>query len=118
MFVKDIEQIEKCGVVADGVKDVDKQIPIGPEDGWDNTLRVFTLHPGGHTPKHSHDWEHVNYVISGSGMLEIDGQKNKFTKGSFAFVPPNAEHQYSNDDGSGGEEDFVMICIIPAKAEY
>ena len=116
MFVKNIEQIAKCAVTGDGIKDVDKQVPIGSEQGWNNTLRVFSLKPGGHTPKHSHDWEHVNYVISGSGTLEIDGQKNQMTKGSFAFVPPNATHQYSND--ANATEQFVMICIIPDKATY
>lgn len=115
MFVKSIEQIAKCGVTGEGIKNVEKQVPIGVEQGWNNTLRVFTLSPGGHTPKHSHDWEHVNYVISGSGTLEIDGQKSKLTKGSFAFVPPNAQHQYLNSDDA--IEEFVMICIVPAKAE-
>lgn len=114
MFVKNIQEIDKNRISGDGIENVLKQVPIGPDQGWDNTLRVFTLEKDGHTPKHSHDWEHVNYVISGKGTLEMAGRKNELTKGSFAFVPPNVEHQYAN----AGDDDFVMICIVPNKGEY
>ncbi len=115
MFTKSIDEIEKKEISGDGIKNVAKQIPIGPEQGWkDHILRVFTIHKDGHTPKHSHDWEHVNYVISGTGTLEIDGKKQQLKKGMFAVVPPNVKHQYSNN----GNEDFVMICIVPAHGDY
>ncbi|MCK5125316.1 MAG: cupin domain-containing protein [candidate division Zixibacteria bacterium] len=114
MFVKNIQDIEKLQISGEGIKNVLKQVPIGPDQGWANTLRVFTLQKDGHTPKHSHDWEHVNYVISGSGTLEMNGKLNSLTKGSFAYVPPNVEHQYSNS----GDEDFEMICIVPQKGDY
>ncbi|MCP4566155.1 MAG: cupin domain-containing protein [FCB group bacterium] len=115
MFIKHIDEIEKIDVSGGEIKNVIKQAPIGPEQGWENhILRVFTLGVDGHTPKHSHDWEHVNYVISGTGQVEIDGRAHQLTTGSFAVVPPNARHQYSN----GGKEDFVMICIVPAHGDY
>ena len=115
MFIRNIEDIEKKQISGEGIKNVLKQAPIGPDQGWqDHILRVFTLQKDGTTPKHSHDWEHVNYVISGAGTLEIEGQKHQLKKGSFAFVPPNVEHQYAND----GPEDFVMICIVPSYGDY
>lgn len=114
MFVKNIQEIDKNQISGDGIQNVLKQVPVGPEQGWENTLRVFTLQKDGHTPKHSHNWEHVNYVISGKGTLEMGGKKNELTTGSFAFVPPNVEHQYAN----AGKEDFVMICIVPNKGDY
>ena len=70
MYIKSIDEIEKKEISGEGIKDVLKQVPVGPEQGWENTLRVFTLKPGGHTPKHSHDWEHVNFVISGNGICQ------------------------------------------------
>jgi quercetin dioxygenase-like cupin family protein len=115
MFIASIDEIEKKQIAGDGIKNVLKQVPIGPEQGWKNhVLRVFTLQKGGHTPKHSHNWEHVNYVISGKGTLEIEGRKHDLAGGSFAVVPPNTEHQYSNS----GDEDFVMICIVPGHGDY
>ncbi len=115
MFVKDFEEIEKKQISGDGIKNVLKQVPIGAKEGWqDHTLRVFTIQPDGHTPRHSHNWEHVNYVISGEGTLEVDGKFLTLSKGAFAVVPPNALHQYSNK----GKEDFVMICIVPSVGDY
>ena len=115
MFIKHIDEIEKKNISEGEIKNVLKQVPIGPGQGWgDHILRVFTLQPEGHTPKHSHDWEHVNYVISGEGTLEIDGKRHELKAGTFAVVPPNKLHQYSNS----GREDFVMICIVPARGEY
>jgi len=114
MFVGHLKDIEKKKISGEGIKNVTKQVPIGAKEGWrENVLRVFTIGPGGHTPNHSHDWEHVNYVISGRGTLEIDGKKHELPAGSFAFVPPNQKHQYSNT----GKEDFVMVCIVPARGE-
>jgi len=115
MFVAHIDQIDKKRISGDGIKNVLKQVPIGKEQGWEShILRVFTIEKEGHTPKHSHDWEHINYVISGRGNLEIEGKKHELKAGSFAVVPPNVEHQYSN----AGDEDFVMICIVPSRGDY
>ncbi len=115
MFAKNIEDIEKKQISGEGIKNVLKQIPVGPDQGWkDHVLRVFTIQPGGHTPRHSHDWEHVNYVIAGEGVLEIEGKSHRLETGRFAVVPPNIEHQYSNDS----TRDFVMICIVPVHGEY
>ena len=115
MFVKNIKDIERMEVSGEGINDVVKQVPVGPDQGWeDHILRVFTVRPGGNTPRHSHDWEHVNYVISGKGTLEIEGTKHQLETGHFAVVPPNKVHQYANT----GDRDFVMICIVPAKGDY
>jgi len=115
MVVGNIDEIDRKQISGDGIKNVLKQVPIGPDQGWkDHILRVFTIQKDGHTPKHSHDWEHINYVISGSGTLEINGDKYDLKNGSFAVVPPNVEHQYSNR----GNDDFVMICIVPAHGDY
>lgn len=115
MYIKHIDRIDRKAISGEGIKNVLKQIPIGEKEGWaDHTLRVFTIARDGHTPKHKHDWEHINYVISGTGTLEVGGQKHELKTGTFAVVPPNVEHQYSNR----GDKDFVMICIVPARGDY
>ena len=115
MFIKHIGEVKKQAISGEGLKNVLKQIPVGPDQGWkDHTLRVFTLGKNGATRKHAHDWEHVNYVISGRGTLEIEGKEHDLPAGSFAFVPPNVLHQYSN----AGDDDFVMICIVPSHGDY
>lgn len=115
MFIQHLNEITKAAVQGEGIAGVCKQIPIGPAQGWkDYVVRVFTLQPGGHTPHHAHDWEHINYVISGNGQLDVSGTKHRLPAGTFAVVPANEKHQYSNP----GAEDFVMICIVPARGEY
>ncbi len=109
------EEIKEIKVEMDGVKNVTKKIPIGKEQGWENyTMRVFTIGPGGYTPKHSHDWEHVNHIVSGRGKLMIDGIEYEVSAKDYAFVPPNKEHQFSNPY----DQPFEFICIVPNRGEY
>lgn len=94
---------------------VSKAIVIGKDEGWDGyAMRVFSIKPGGFTPKHQHDWEHVNYIIKGKGKLELNGELSEVVENDFAFVPPNAEHQFSNPY----DEPFEFICIVPNRGEY
>jgi len=109
------EEIKEIKVEMDGVKNVTKKITVGRDQGWkDYTMRVFTIGPGGYTPKHSHDWEHVNHIVSGRGKLMIDGVEHEVGEKDYAFVPPNTEHQFSNPY----DEPFEFICIVPNKGEY
>ncbi len=115
MAVRKYNEIEEVEIKMDGVTGVTKRIPISKEDGWqDHTLRVFKIKPGGHTPAHQHDWEHVNYIMSGRGRLMIDGKVNEVAEKDFAFVPPNTPHQFQNPY----DEDFEFICIVPNRGEY
>ncbi len=97
-------------VTMDGVRTTDKAVVIGEAQGWDGyTLRVFRIAPGGFTPHHQHDWEHVNYVIKGKGMLTLEDRTTEITEKDFAFVPPNTMHQFRNPF----DEEFMFICIVP-----
>ncbi|MFH2035580.1 MAG: cupin domain-containing protein [Candidatus Zixiibacteriota bacterium] len=108
-------ELKATKVEMDGVKGVTKKIPVGKNEGWENmTMRTFTLQPGGYAPKHAHEWEHVNYVIKGKGQLMIDGKEYILEEKDFAFVPPNAHHQFSNPF----DEEFEFICIVPNRGEY
>lgn len=114
MFVSHINQCKEIPVQMEGVKDVSKQVLVGYEQGWqDYTMRAFTIKKGGNTPLHSHPWLHVNYVISGEGVLTLSGKDYKLTKGSIAFVPGDTGHQFQNP----GEKDFTFICIVPAAGD-
>jgi quercetin dioxygenase-like cupin family protein len=115
MPVRKYYDIEEKVINASDVVGVTKKIPIGKNEGWDGyTLRVFKIAPGGNTPKHKHDWEHVNYIISGKGKLTIDGREHEVSQKDFAFVPPNALHQFQNPF----DKDFEFICIVPNRGEY
>lgn len=52
-------------------------------------------HPdtGGHT----HDWEHLVYVLEGSGTLVCEGKSYSVTAGDGVLVPPGVPHQWKNE---------------------
>ena len=114
MFISHINRCNEIPIKMEGVKDVIKQVLIGPEQGWeDYTMRAFTIGSGGNTPLHSHPWLHVNFVISGEGVLTVSGRDHELSPGSIAYVPPDTEHQFKNP----GREKFVFICIVPAAGD-
>lgn len=92
------------------VKDATMKVLVGPEEGWKgNYMRVFELGAYGNTPKHSHDWPHINYIIEGEGTLFLNGVENPIKAGSYAFVPPNELHQFKNTS----DKKLKFICIVP-----
>lgn len=114
MKVGHIHEISGEILSGEGVQGVVKKILLGPPQGWaDHVMRVFELAEGGYTPRHAHDWFHVNYILSGQGTLFLEGQQYEVTTGSYAFVPAGAEHQFRNT----GKEPFRFICIVPEKGD-
>ncbi len=96
---------------SDIVKGVTGRVVIGKEDLANNfCMRVFTVAPGGFTPKHSHEWEHEIFVHKGIGKVFKNGDWQEVRSGSVVFIPGNEEHQFMN----GGGEDFVFVCLIPS----
>ncbi|MBI1939502.1 MAG: cupin domain-containing protein [Ignavibacteriales bacterium] len=116
MKVINISDVQQKNVTMDGAKDVLKQIPIAKADGTPNfALRVFTVEPDGHTPYHNHNYEQLNYIIEGEGMLINDkGEELPLKKGDFALVLPNEMHQYKN---VSKEKPLVFICGVPKEFE-
>ena len=114
MLVTGLEEVEKTIPQMEGAAGVYKQVPLSTEDGVPTfSFRVFTIEPGGHTPLHQHPFEHMNYVIQGSGVLVAVGQEHALSEGDFALVLPGESHQFRNT-GSG---DLVIICAVPKEYE-
>lgn len=116
MKVVSISKVEKKKVQMEGAMGAWKQLPLSRVDGAPvYSLRVFTLEPGGNTPYHSHPYEHMNFVIEGSGVLvDESGKEHPLKEGDFALVNPNETHQYRNN--SPGNI-FRMICGVPKEFE-
>ena len=113
MALKKYSEMDLKAVDSDEVKDVAMLNAIGAPEGWDShTLRVFRIEPGGHTPRHQHDWEHINYCISGRAKLRIGDEVKEFSAKDFAFIPGNTDHQFTNPF----DEPVEFICIVPNTA--
>ncbi|ABZ84839.1 conserved hypothetical protein [Heliomicrobium modesticaldum Ice1] len=114
MFVSDVASIPVIQLEGPGIIKAAKQSLIGPAQGWDGwSMRLFTLSEGGQTPRHSHPWPHINYVVGGRGTLFLGGKEHPIQAGSIAYIPGGEEHQFMNVSG----EDFSFICIVPAEAD-
>ncbi|MBO8129029.1 MAG: cupin domain-containing protein [Peptococcaceae bacterium] len=113
-YVENAKNIKGIKVEAPGVTGAIKQTLVGPEQGWEGwVMRLFTLAEGGHTPRHSHSWPHINYIVSGEGTLYLDGKEYKVSPGFTAYIPGGVEHQFRNT----GEQDFSFICIVPEEGD-
>ena len=58
--------------------------------------RIFRMELGGHTATHAHDREHVAVVVSGTCVVESDGETRKVGAGNIVAVPRNLPHRFSN----------------------
>ncbi len=116
MIIKSLKNVEKKTVNMEGVKNAFRQVPVGIADGTPNlSFRVFTLEPGGHTPFHIHESEHVNYFISGKGAVRDEqGVLHPVEAGDFSLIMPQEKHQYRNTSDT---EDLVFICAVMKEYE-
>jgi len=114
MFISHRDEIEGKKFSGDAVKNVTKQVLVGPEQGWeDYVMRMFTLGKEGYSPKHAHDWPHIIYVVEGTGRLHFNGEEHPIRAGSVMFIPPGSEHQLAQT----GQDNMVFICIVPKEGD-
>ncbi len=110
-----LNKVAKNKVDMEGAHKAWKQVPLSKDDGAPMySYRVFTVEPGGYTPYHQHNYEHMNYIIEGEGALVNEAGEEKPLKArDFALVNPNEKHQYRNK----GSKPFMMICGVPKEFE-
>jgi len=113
--VKRIEDVPEIDLSGTGdVMGARKRVLIGPADHAPTfAVRLFTLEPGGHTPHHSHPFEHGVIVLEGEGEIVTDQGPKAIGAGTVAFVPPNERHQFRNT----GEAPLRFLCIVPRHVE-
>lgn len=91
-------------------ENVEMQVLISAEHGAPNfAMRVFKVGSNGHTPYHTHNWEHEAFILDGEGTITVEGKETKFKYGDAIFVPPNVEHQFKNSS----KNDLFFLCLIP-----
>jgi quercetin dioxygenase-like cupin family protein len=94
----------------EGTQGVSMRIMVGRSDGAPNfSLRQFAVAAGGHTPRHSHDYEHEVVVIGGEGTAEYAGEHHPIRDGDVLLIQPNVTHQFRADRGS----ELRFLCLVP-----
>lgn len=110
MVVGNFNELESVQITSSEAKNAAMKVLVSPKEGWEGyVMRVVELDVDGYSPKHQHDWPHINYIIEGEGTLLIGDTLNNITAGSYAYVPANTLHQFSNV----GIRPFKFICIVP-----
>lgn len=98
----------------DEIKGMKKKIMIGSKDGKPTmALRVMEVEVNGYSPLHKHPWEHINYILSGKGILKTENGDFDLLPGQSVFVESNTLHQYRNNS----DEIFSFICLVPTENE-
>ncbi len=86
---------------------------VDEKDGAPNfAMRQFEVAPGGHTPKHSHPYEHEVYVLEGEGIVVEGDQEHSLRPGQAIYVAPNELHQFRNI----GPTALKFLCMVPHSA--
>lgn len=115
MKINNNEEILAPEVQVEGASNVRMKILIGPEEGSGNIImRHFFVAPGGNTPLHNHDYEHVIKIERGRGIaVDEHGTGHEVAEGQSLFVRAGDMHQFKNPFG----ETFEFLCIIPNPAK-
>jgi quercetin dioxygenase-like cupin family protein len=91
-------------------KGVRMKVLMSEKDGAPTAvMRVFEVDPGGYTPFHTHEWEHMVYVLTGEGVVMEGKKEHPLATGTFVLVEPGEEHQFINR-GAGM---LRFICVVP-----
>jgi len=92
------------------VEGLRKQVLVGSDDGASNALRRFVLEPGARVPRHTNEVEHVQYVLEGGYVVEVEGEERVLEDGDALHVPAGAVHSYE-----GGDRRGVFLCVVPSE---
>jgi len=76
------------------------------------SLAEATLEPGSETQAHFHpQTEEWYYLLSGTGLMAVEGETHSVTVGDGIAIPAGTKHQIRNT----GSVDLVFLCgCVPA----
>jgi quercetin dioxygenase-like cupin family protein len=112
MLVKEARDVRPMPVHDEGAEGARMAVLIGPEEGAPNfIMRRIELDAEGHTPYHSHPWEHVVFVLEGIGRLRGEHRALDLRPGSSVFVPPGEVHQFT----AATDSPLTFLCTIPKR---
>lgn len=109
-MIRHFSQVKAEPLELEGAEGVTIRWLIAEREGAPNFyMRLFEMEPGGHSPRHKHDYEHEIFILEGQGTALDGGKERRIEAGSVLFIPPNAEHQLRNT----GKSLLRFLCLIP-----
>ena len=109
MLIRNIADVNHEPMDVPGADGVKMLIMAGRADQAPNfAMRHIVIDAGGHSPRHSHDYEHEVYVVDGGGTVLLEGGERAIRRGDVVFVPPDEEHQFR-----AGQDGLSFLCLVP-----
>ncbi len=113
MLIKKIDDIAASEVKMDGVCDVSVRVVFGPADGAPTVaMRVFELAGGGHTPFHTHPFEHEVMILEGEIAIVTEEGTRPLAIGDMLLVMPDEKHQFRN---LSADKRGRFMCMVPVE---
>lgn len=110
MKIQHYETVTQNPVTMDGAEGCTVRWLVGKNDQAPNfAMRQFEVAPGGHTPKHFHDYEHEVFVLEGEGVIMEGDTQHRLQAGDVIYVVPNEVHQFLNT----GKTALKFLCLVP-----
>lgn len=111
MLIKKISDVPPQDVKMDGAKDVKVRVLFGPADNAPTfAMRIFELAPGGHTPFHTHPFEHEVVILDGDIAVVTESGDHLVEKSDVVLVPPDEKHQFKNRSNA---KPARFMCLVP-----
>ena len=113
MRITHCEKVEQQTVLMKGARGCTVRWLISDCDGADNfAMRQFEVAPVGHTPLHTHPYEHEVYVLEGNGVVVEGDQEHPIAAGDVVLVCPDELHQFKNPNA----RTLRFLCMVPNSA--
>ena len=113
MIVKKADSVPARNVEMKGAQGVRVRVLFGPSDDAPTfAMRVFEMSPGGHTPYHSHPFEHEVMVLNGKVGLVSEGGMRELQREDAVLIVPGERHQFRN---LSGNDEARFLCLVPVE---
>jgi quercetin dioxygenase-like cupin family protein len=110
MKVNHYEKVQQAPVQMEGAFGCQVRWLVHEQQGAPNfAMREFEVAPGGHTPRHSHPYEHEVFILEGSGVVYEGDKEHELSAGDVVLVVPDEVHQFRNT----GDVPLKFLCMVP-----
>jgi quercetin dioxygenase-like cupin family protein len=111
MIIKKRSDTALNPVKMDGAQNVSVRVIFGPDDKAPTfSMRIFELDGGGHTPYHTHTFEHEVVILSGDIAVVTEKGPIPLEVGDMLLVIPNDQHQFKNLSAT---QKASFMCMVP-----
>ena len=86
--------------------------------GYLELVAEFAVNAGSAVEPHSHNTHEYYYMLSGRGIMVIEGEEREVVSGDFIYIPPNKEHSLRTASNTAGIRALVFAVGLADTPEY